>query len=137
MDSGMTRNLRNLAEFARDWLIAMALVIIACLGSGWCQTNLTPGMDLYLVWFGIWMIPFMLYANWRGVGRFLNRQTIFQFAVGIACLQTAFSFWGDILTWTNTWFNFAFMILSTYVAVIVAQWIFPDRDSLTENDTPE
>jgi len=63
----MSREFRILAEIALDVVIAVSLVVVAGIGSGWCQTNLTPNVDLGVIWFAVWMVPFVFYARWRGV----------------------------------------------------------------------
>lgn len=63
----MAHALRILAVTAVDVTVAISLFVLACLGSGWCQNNLAPRVDLYPTWFTIWMVPFVLYGIWRGV----------------------------------------------------------------------
>jgi hypothetical protein len=58
----MRSEFRILLEIAGDVLVALGLFLLACLGSGWCQANLTPNVELYTTWFAIWMVPFCVYA---------------------------------------------------------------------------
>lgn len=64
----MSREFRILLEIAGDVVVALGLFLPACLGSGWCQQNLTPNVNLYVTWFALWLVPFAAYASWRVAG---------------------------------------------------------------------
>src|SRR5690606_39137228 len=66
---------------------ALCLVLLACLGSGWCQTNLTPNVELYLTWFTLWMVPFAAYATWRGAFEQADLGSIIAYVLFTASVQ--------------------------------------------------
>lgn len=83
----MRREFRILLEIAGDVVVALALTIVACLGSGWCQQHLTPNVDLYLTWFTLWMVPFAAYATWRGAFEQADMGSVIGYVLFIASVQ--------------------------------------------------
>jgi hypothetical protein len=63
----MRREFRILLEITGDVIVVLILVVIASIGAGWCRDVFTPGLELYLGWFGLWSTPIYWYAKWRGV----------------------------------------------------------------------
>ncbi len=127
----MTSNIRILAEFTRDWMIAMALILIACIGSGYCQQNLTPNVDLYLLWFVLWMVPFVLYARWRGVGDCDRRWGKFavHMLVLIGSWQIVVLLFGREI---GLFYWFVVMIAEVFLSPFIGQRPLLDRDERSD-----
>ena len=65
----LVSNTRIIFEWLRDSFAGFALFLLACAFSH-AADAVTPFEypDLYMFWFMIGMIPFSLFANWRGIG---------------------------------------------------------------------
>ncbi|MGD9856299.1 MAG: hypothetical protein AB7U20_15245 [Planctomycetaceae bacterium] len=141
----MARSLCILAELARDWVIAMALFIMASVGAGWCEENLTPNVDLYLTWFTLWMVPLILYAKWRGVGDGDLRGWAVHMSVFVGIWQSVLLLLGkERQTWlfepdVSMWFRAAAIVFATtaavYVSSLISQRLLSDHNHPTGENT--
>ena len=68
--------LRAIVAVVRDALCALALFLLASLLAGVLDSAVSVGYpNLYIVWFALGMIPFVLFAHWRGAFRVTWRST--------------------------------------------------------------
>ena len=122
----MTDAFRILAVTALDVLVTVMLVVIGCLGSGWCSENLSPGIDLRVMWTFLGMVPAGLYVWGRGAVESVSRRDGVTIAIFLAAMQT-FYLCGFGVDW---WWSPIIATVSLRLAMWISSYLWPD-----ENDT--